>query len=232
MILDSEPREPAFIPQQPIPAGAKDFNKRVRSLMDGHPKDEATVAKALEGMEWMLDVIAAGLYNLASMLVGEGEESVRLIEETVATAEVSICCDPAKARQNSRRALAKAALGLLVQRDPQCLAFSADFTAMPTCREGGELDAEGVSREELEHAVDGPDRQRVRAWLASLSPILRTVFALRAVAGFTGAETAELLVTHGGPGAAGWTSESVRVAFRQALCSLACQMLQESAVRN
>lgn len=232
MIQDSTPREPAFIPPQPIPPGARDFNRRVRSLMDGRPKDEATVAKALEGMDWMLDVIAAGLYNLASMLIGEGEQSVLLIEKAVATAEVAVCCDPALARQSSRRALVKAALEMLAQRDPESLASPQGFLAAPTCIEDDDLDAAGVSHEELEKAVEGPDRQRVRDWLASLSPILRTVFAMRAVAGFTSAQTAELLAAHGGPKAAGWTSESVRVVFRQALCSLASQMLHESAVRN
>lgn len=36
---------------------------RVQGLLDGKAKDEATVAQALEGMDAMLDVIAAGLYN-------------------------------------------------------------------------------------------------------------------------------------------------------------------------
>ena len=42
----------------------------------------------------MFDMIAAGLYSLASMLVGEGEDSVRLVETAVATAEVSVCQNP------------------------------------------------------------------------------------------------------------------------------------------
>ncbi len=52
---------------------------------------------------WTL--IAAGLYSLASMLVGEGEDSVRLVETAVATAEISACHDAKQARTNSRRAL-------------------------------------------------------------------------------------------------------------------------------
>ena len=74
-------------------------------LLDGQPKDEATVTRALEGMDEMLDLIAAGLYSLASMLVGEGEDSVRLVETAVATAEISACDDAKQGRQNSRRAL-------------------------------------------------------------------------------------------------------------------------------
>jgi len=37
-----------LIPAQPIPAGADEFSKTVRGLLDGQPKDEATVTKALE----------------------------------------------------------------------------------------------------------------------------------------------------------------------------------------
>jgi hypothetical protein len=71
----------------------------------------------------------------------------------------------------------------------------------------------------------------VRKWLAELSPVLRTVFALRAVAGFTAPETASLLAAHGGPAAAGWTSEAVREIFRQGLCSLASQLLHSTNAR-
>ena len=75
----------------------------------------------------------------------------------------------------------------------------------------------------------GPDRERVRTWLNSLPGALRTIFVLRAVAGFTAAETAGMLATHGGPRAEGWTPEAVRELFRQGLCSLASQMIQASA---
>ena len=77
----------------------------------------------------------------------------------------------------------------------------------------------------------GPDRDRVRKWLASLATIPRTIFVFRAVAGFTPAETARLLAEHGGPKAAGWTEGAVREFCRQALCSLASQLIQASAAR-
>jgi hypothetical protein len=52
---------------------------------------------------------------------------------------------------------------------------------------------------------------------------------LRAVAGFSPAETAGLLAAHGGPEAAGWASEAVRELFRQGLCSLASQMIHATS---
>jgi hypothetical protein len=95
-----------------------------------------------------------------------------------------------------------------------------------TCIEDDDLDAAGVSSDELERMIAGPDRDRVRRWLEGLPTVLRTIFVLRAVAGFTPSETADLLRAHGGPKAAGWSAESVRELFRQGLCSLASQVLQ------
>ncbi len=79
----------SLIPPQPIPAEAEEFSKTVSGLLDGRPKDEATVNRALEGMDDLLDTIAAGLYSMASMLVGEGEDSIGLVETAVARTEIS-----------------------------------------------------------------------------------------------------------------------------------------------
>ena len=73
------PPKDSLIPPRPIPAAAHAFSKSVSGLMDGQPKNAAAVAKAFEGMDEIFDLIAAGLYSLASMLVGEGEDSVRLV---------------------------------------------------------------------------------------------------------------------------------------------------------
>ena len=221
----------SLIPPQPIPAQAADFARQVHGLMDGQPKDEVTVAKAFEGMDGVFDMIAAGLYSMASMLVGEGEDSIRLVETAVATAEVSACADPEQARRSSRRALTSAAVQLLARRDAASLAAPLELEPATTCIGDDDLDAAGVAREELETMIAGPDRDRVRTWLDSLPIATRTIFVLRAVAGFTSPETAELLAANGGPQAAGWSPEAIRELLRQGLCSLASQLIQESSGR-
>jgi hypothetical protein len=215
-----------LIPPQPMPGGAQDFSKRVSGLLDGQAKDDATVAGALKGMDAMLDAIAAGLYSMASMLVGEGEEGVRLVETAVATAEVSACQNASEARKSSRRALVKAAFAAIDRRCPGCLKAPERVEPTGSCIEDDDLEAAGVSRDELERMIAGPDRDRVRVWLEKLAPAVRTVFVLRAVAGFSAAETAGLLAEHGGQRAAGWTADGVRMVFRQGLCSLATQVLR------
>lgn len=222
---------PSLIPAPQIPEGAETFSQRVHVLLDGQPKDEATVEKAFEGLDDIFDAIAAGLYNLASMLVGEGEESVRLVETTVATAEISSGNDARQARMSSRRALCTAAIEILERRTPGCLAAPAQLQPVGTCIEDDDLEAAGVTGEELETMLAGPDRERVRNWLASLSTVTRVIFVLRAVAGFSSPETATMLAANGGPDAAGWTAEAVRDLFRQGLCSLASQLIHATTTR-
>ena len=96
-----EPQE-SLIPPPQMDARAQAFSKQYRGMLDGQPKDDETCAEAFEGMEDVFDLIAAGLYSIASMLVGEGEESVRLVETAVATAEVSACQDHKQAKKSGR----------------------------------------------------------------------------------------------------------------------------------
>lgn len=216
-------------PTQPVPDDLAGMARAVSGMLDGTPKDDATVRKALEGMESLFDAIAAGLYTLASMLVGEGEDSIRLVEEAVAKAEVSACTDPEQARASSHRALAQAALQLIAHRDSEALAAPKGHEAVSSCIEDDDLASAGVSRDDLDRMLSGPGRAHMRQWLEGLPTATRTIFVLRGVAAFTGPETASLLAECGGPRAAGWTPEAVRESFRQALCSLASQLLHAGA---
>ena len=203
MSQESNSMNDSQVPAQPIPAG----------------RDE------------VFDRIAAGLYSLASMLVGEGEDGVRLVEMAVANSEDSVCHNPAEARMSSRRMMCVAALDTLSRRDAGSLAAPEGLKPADTCIEDDDLAAAGVSGDELERMITGPDRDRMRKWLASLPTVLRTIFVLRAVAGFTSVEIAALLAAHGGPRAAGWTPAAVGELFRQGLCSLASQLIQASSPR-
>ena len=216
------------IPPQSVPNDAHEFNERVHGLLDGQAKDEATTEMAFGGFDEMFDLIAADMYSIASMMVGEGEDSVRLVETALADGEVASAHDPVEARENGRRALCAAALDTLASRDSDSLAAPQGLEHAVTCIDDDELDMAGVSSEELGRMIAGPDRDRVRNWLESLPTATRVIFALRAVAGFTASETADLIQVHGGPRAAGWSEDAVRELFRQGLCSLAGQVLHEA----
>jgi hypothetical protein len=221
----------SLIPPQPMPCGASALTGQFLGLLDGRPRDEATVKEAFAGLDEMFDRIAVGLYSMASMLVGEGEQSVRLVETAVATSEVSACDDAVRARKSSRIALCRTALELLDRRVPGCLDAPKGLAPSATCIQDDDLDTGAVSSEELAKLIDGPEKGRVRSWLAGLPATFRVVFVLRGVEGFTPPEVAELLVAHGGPAADGWTAADVREVFRQALCSLASQVIHATNAR-
>ena len=214
-----------LIPPQPVPAGAEEFSQKVQGLLDGQPKDASTVSKALGGMDALLDVIAAGLYSMASMLVGEGEDSIQLVETAVARTDLSACSNAEEARKNSRKALCSAAIELISERNPRSLAAPEWLEHAATCIEDDDLESAGISRAELESMLAGPNRESIKKWIDGLATETRVIFVLRAVAGFSANETAEMLASHGGASAESWNSDAVREIFRQGLCSLASQLI-------
>ena len=195
----------SLIPQESIPAGADEFE--------------------------MLDRIAAGLYSLASMLVGEGEDSIILVETAIAGTEITPDGDAEEARRSSRSALCTAAIDLIAARGPGSLAAPEGLVHAATCIEDDDLDAAGISRAELEAMLAGPNRASVKNWIESLRTPMRVIFVLRAVAGFTADETAAILSRHGGRGAEGWNGDAVREIFRQGMCSLASQVIHATTAR-
>ena len=192
---------------------------------------ESNPAHTQKALDDLLDQIAGELYNLASMLVGEGEESARLVETAIGAAGISLCKDSAEARAKSRKELSGAAIAILGKRGPNSLVAPEGLAPVETCLDDDDLNSSGVSREDLEHVISGPERGRVKNWLAGLPVAVRAIFVLRAVAGLSAAETADLLADHGGAQAAGWTEDAVREIFRRGLCSLASQLLHATATR-
>jgi hypothetical protein len=217
-----------FIPQDPIHPEGTAFFSKITSMLDGQPKDEAEVESALVGSEGWLEKIASELYRLASMLLGEGEETIHLIEEVVTEVDIPSCRNHAEARNQAYLKLAGKSIGILAARDSGSLAAPFGEDGPVSCIESDDLDAAGISADQLEEMLDGPDSYRLRTWLEGLTPGLRVIFVLRAVAALSSAEVAGLLAGHGGVAAEGWTPDAVRSAFRQALCSLASQLLHES----
>jgi hypothetical protein len=209
------------------------FFERVTDLLDGQRKSPAVVEAALTGSEEILGRIGAELYHVASMLVGEGEEAIELIERVVTDVDLNACVNVSDARHKSRLLLAADALTMLRQQDPAGTVFTApeENSGPASCIENDDLDAAGVSPAELEAMISGPESHRLRTWLEGLTVQLRVIFVLRAIAGLSSAEVAGLLAEHGGPAAANWTPSSVGSVFRQALCSLASQLIHATATR-
>ncbi len=220
-----------FVGEEPVDAQGSAFFEQLTGMLDGQPKDLAAVESALSGWDGVLERIAAETYRIASMLLGEGEEAIGLIERVVAELDLSASNTPAEARHNSRLLMAADAIALLARRDAATLAAPDGESGPSSCIEDDDLEAAGVTPDELEQMISGPEAYRLRNWLEGLSAGLRVVFVLRAVAGLSSAEIAGLLAEHGGAAAGDWAADAVRGAFRQGLCSLASQLIHATATK-
>jgi hypothetical protein len=213
----------------PVSDGGQDLRRRANELPNGPLQNQKTDDN-LVGLNEIFDLITSGLYNIASMLVGEGEESARLVEAVVSGDGISVCNDPAD-RKSGRKLLCAMALKSIEQRNPGSLAAPEQLAPTGICIEADHLEVARAAGDELARLSAGSGRERVREWLASLPTATRTVFVLCAVAGMTTENTARLLIEHGGPQAARWTSDTVHTIFLKGLCLLATQLIQDSTAQ-
>jgi hypothetical protein len=189
---------------------------------------DSSPERAATSNDVLLDGIAAGLYHFTSMLLGESEETIGIVEQVVTRIDLHTAETIQVVTNNARLDAAARAVALLAHRNPSAFAAPVEDSGPASCIEDEELDAAGVSRAELERMLTSSDQQHLRGWLESLPDSLRVIFVLRAVAGASSPEVAGLLAEYGGPQAQNWTPGAVGATFRQGLCSLASQLLHAS----
>lgn len=167
---------------------------------------------------------AVEMYQFAALMLGCESEALRLVESTVADADIDPCADPCAARGLVRERVLEGALAIMHRHDPASFADLPASEPISTC-----IDDEAtapISSEELTELVAGPDRGLLRAWLDRLSQAQRAVFLQRAVLGRTNADTARAINRFARPSI--WTPEAVGSLFRQALCSLASSLVHSA----
>jgi DNA-directed RNA polymerase specialized sigma24 family protein len=178
--------------------------------------------------EWIAQDTATKLFQTAALLLGNEAEAVSLVEETLATVEVDPCADAANAQGLVQSQLVQAAIRKLSQLEPGSFAVVEGQGGSASCIEDDDIQASGISPEQLSYLLVGDGRQQLRNWLEHLPAAQRVVFVERAVLGQSNSATAASL-NAGGAGA-GWTPDNVSQVFRQALCSLATSLIHSGAV--
>ena len=165
---------------------------------------------------------ALELFQLASLLVGDQEQALRLVEECVSTSDLDPCAAEAGAEERVREKLTQSALTWMREHAPESFAVDETPATLGGCVETDDLEAAGISSAKLAEMLSGEQRHKLRNWLDELPLAQRAVFVLRAVLGRNNASTAAALKQAGG--SAGWTADMVSLMFRSALCSLANQL--------
>ena len=173
----------------------------------------------------IVESAARELYQTAALFVGDENEAIQLVEQTVDAVEMDPCSDGEAAREAATQDLIRRALVRVASLRPAQM-HPSTASDLGGCVETDDLSAAGITRQQLEDLLTGAGRTRMREWLEGLGPVDRSVFVLRAVLGRSGAEAAQLLQqTTGYP----WTEVHVGGAYRTALCSLASSLIHSGA---
>jgi DNA-directed RNA polymerase specialized sigma24 family protein len=183
---------------------------------------EAKVAGQL-----MAEDTALHLFQIAALMLGDEQEAVSLVEESVAKVETDPCAQGTQAYDEARTLLVHTAVQRMAGLYPEAFAVPAAQPADNSCLDT-DLGEAGLTGEQIGAMVSGAG---MREWLSRLAPALRAIFVLRAVAGQNGEQTAESLRQSGARGAQAWRRDQVGTAYRQALCSLAsCLMSAQTTL--
>jgi DNA-directed RNA polymerase specialized sigma24 family protein len=178
----------------------------------------------------MAEDTAVQLFQIAALMLGDEEEAVSLVEETVAKVDADPCAEATLAYAQARSLLVHNAVQRMAGLYPEAFGVPAAEPAdAGSCIETDDLGAAGLTGEQVGALFSGAGRAGMREWLGRLAPALRAVFVLRAVAGQDGEQTAESLRQSGATGAQAWRRDQVGTAYRQALCSLASCLISSRA---
>lgn len=179
----------------------------------------------------MAEDTALQLFQIAALMLGDEQEAVSLVEQSVAEVEADPCTEGALAYDEARTLLVRTAIKRMAGLYPEAFAVPSAPPADAACLETDDLGAVGLNGDQIGTLISGAGRARMREWLERLAPALRAIFVLRAVAGQDGEQTAESLRQSGATGAQAWRRDQVGTAYRQALCSLAtCLMSAQAAL--
>ena len=172
---------------------------------------------------------ALQLFHIAALMLGDEQEAVSLVEESVAKVEADPCAEADAAYAQARSVLLDTAVQRMAGLYPEGFAVPA-ATGEAGCLETDEVGAAGLTGEQFGALISGGGRAFMSDWLQRLTPALRAIFVLRAVAGQDGEQTAASLRRSGAKGAQAWRRDEVGTAYRQALCSLASSMSSRAAL--
>lgn len=193
--------------------------------------NEQDLGHSPEASHLMAEDSALQLFHIAALMLGDEQEAVSLVEESVSRVEADPCSEGQLAYSEARTLLVQTAVKRMAGLHPEAFAVPDAQPANAACIETDDLGAAGLTGEQLGVLLSGNGRAGMREWLGRLTPALRAIFVLRAVAGQDGEQTAESLRQSGASGAQGWRRDLVGAAYRQALCSLAtCLMSAQTAL--
>ena len=140
--------------------------------------NEQGLGQAPQSSELMAEDTALQLFQIAALMLGDEQEAVSLVEESVAKVETDPCAEGTLAYAEARTLLVHTAVQRMAGLYPEAFAVPAAQPADAACIETDDLGAAGLTGEQFSALVSGAGRAGLREWLERLAPALRAIFVL------------------------------------------------------
>ena len=118
------------------------------------------------------------LFQIAALMLGDEQEAVSLVEESVSKVQTDPCAEGTLAYAEARTLLVHTAVQRMAGLYPEAFAVPAPQPADAACIETDDLGAAGLTGEQFSALVSGAGRAGMREWLEQLAPALRAIFVL------------------------------------------------------
>src|ERR1700689_155674 len=130
------------------------------------------------------------LFQIAVLMLGDEQEAVSLVEESVAGVETDPCAEGTLAYAEARTLLVRTAVQRMAGLYPAAFTVPTSQPADASCIETDDLGAAGLTGDQFGALISGAGRAGMREWLEQWAPALRAIFGLGAVGGKDGGEPA------------------------------------------
>ncbi len=108
---------------------------------------------------------ALHLFQIAALMLGDEQEAVSLVEESVAKVEADPCAEGTLAYAEARTLLVRTAVQRMAGLYPEAFAVPTSQPADAACIETDDLGAAGLTGEQFGALISGAGRAGMREWL-------------------------------------------------------------------
>ena len=135
--------------------------------------NEQGLGQAPQSSELMAEDTALQLFQIAALMLGDEQEALSLVEESVSKVQTDPCAEGTLAYAEARTLLVHTAVQRMAGLYPEAFAVPAAQPADAACIETDDLGAAGLTGEQFSALVSGAGRAGLREWLERLAPALR-----------------------------------------------------------
>src|SRR5271168_5394162 len=120
--------------------------------------NEQDLGPVAEARQLLAEDTALQLFQIAALMLGDEQQAVSLVEETVARVETDPCAEGTLAYVEARTLLVQTAVQRMARLHPEAFAVPAMQASDAACIETDDLESTGLNAEQFRALIEGAGR--------------------------------------------------------------------------